>query len=369
VVYSFANLRTTAALLLGLFSVGCHHTRFGPPLIVPATTSWLTPLDEAIEGPLATDGARIFVATRSAVRALDPMSGKVLWRVATPPGQLAATVDLVVLREPDGTVTGFDPETGTARWTAASGIVGTLGGVQDRELVLVAGDGLAAFDSATGRILWSGGEERITAPPTIAGSRVLLGEGDGTLRCRDRATGRTLWTYKTQGSLLAAPLVDEQRRVFLGTTDRRILALSLDTGKRQWQWRVGADVEQTGVVHASLVLFVTFEDVLYALKRGNGNMDFRALLPSRPASAPLLFGTAVLVACREDEIVGFDTKTGVRIGSFRTPSEIRTPPVLLTDRAYVGLRNPWSVISYRLNMIPGPPLQKPLAAPKRGRRP
>jgi outer membrane protein assembly factor BamB len=212
----------------------------------------------------------------------------------------------------------------------------------------VAGRGLALLDGTSGQVLWrdTTGPEA-TALPAVVGSRAFVGEADGTLRCRDVATGATRWTFRTRSALEATPLVDLARgRVYLGTTDRRILALDLERGRPAWTWRVGADVRVSGILLDRRVVFAPLDAALYALHLG-GNVAWRASLPSRPLSAPLLVDGTLLVACYEDEIVGIDAASGRSVGTLRTAAEIRTAPLLVGRRLVVGLRDR-SVVAYAL---------------------
>src|SRR6266545_2022576 len=171
---------------------------------------------------------------------------------------------------------------------------------------------------------------------------------DGTLRCRDRASGVSLWKLRTGSAILAPPVVDpEQRRLYLGTTDRRILEVGLEKGKKGWAWKVGADVESPGLIHEHRVFFTAFDAVLYALNRGNGNLVWRAPLPSRPLSGPILSRATVLGACHEKDVIGFNVKTGTPVGNLRTTARIGTPPLLLDGRLFLGLRDR-SVVGFEL---------------------
>ncbi len=360
--------RSLAVLCLALSAAaGCRHLSLGPPALFPVVTVWVTPpLDDAIEGPLVSDGSRIFVAARDgSLRALDP-AGDPVWRRDAAPGPIAAAAGVLVQRQGDGTVVSVDPATGETRWTAASGVAGSLPPVLDRDRVLVAGEGLAALDLATGRVLWAQPPPTVTTPPVARGARILTGEADGTLRCRDRATGASLWTYRTGGRLGAAPVVTDQGRVFLGTTDRRIQSLALDKGKEGWRWRVGADIQTTGAAFQDTVLFAAYDDVLYALHEGNGHLAWRAPLPSRPLSAPLLVGDSIVIACYESDVLGFSARTGKKLGGLKTPAEMRTPPLVVDDRLYVGLKDR-TIVAYRLQMTPSA-AEAPRATPPPGRR-
>jgi outer membrane protein assembly factor BamB len=327
--------------------------------VFPTSVAWTVPLDELASGPLATDGERIVVATRDDfLWALDPATGAVVWRVSPRPGVVAAAPGTVVLRQADGIVWSIESPTGSARWKVATRVEGTLPPVLADGAIVVAGEGLAALEAATGRVLWAAADGRTaTAPPAVTDGLLLVGEADGTLRCRRLSSGVPVWSHKTAGPLLAPPVVDDRRRILLGTTDGGFLALDLARrGRRLWRWRLGADVEAAAAVFEDRVLVASFEGVLYALSRRTGDMIWRAPLPSRPLSGPILVDSAVLVACQEDEILGFDARTGRRLGNARTSAPLRTPPLLLRGHLVAALRDR-SVVALRIPALapsPGP---------------
>ena len=91
-----------------------------------------------------------------------------------------------------------------------------------------------------------------------------------------------------------------------------------------------------------------------ALNRANGHLDWRAALPARPLSGPLVYKTAVLVACFENQVVGFDARSGRPLGVLRTKAPIRTAPILVGDQLYIVQRDR-SVVAHALNLTPAAP--------------
>jgi outer membrane protein assembly factor BamB len=371
-VYSAEDVSRVASIVAILAFAGCAARRPAPKApLFPLSPSWKTILGDFVVAPLGADGRRIYVATRDgAVRALDPLTGAVLWKSDGFPGRLTAAEGVLLVRGEDGTLWSLQPRTGGVRWRADTGVAGPLPSALDGEQALVAGRGLAAVDLASGRVLWKdeAGAET-TAPPVSAGSRLLAGEADGTLRCRDRATGRSLWVLRTGSALVAPPLVDETgRRLYLGTTDRRIVEVALDDGRHGWSWRVGADVACPGLLLPDRVAFASLDAVLHVLRRG-GNLDWRGALPSRPLSAPFLVEGYLVVACLENELVAFLPGNGAKAGTFRTKAEIRTAPLVLGNLVLVGLRDR-SVIAFApAGSVPPPePTPEPsVASPPPGR--
>jgi len=336
-------LKAQALVLAALLAAhsGCARPPRPPdPPIFPLGTAWAVALEGSIEPPLALDERRLYVATRDGfLRALDRRNGGEAWRVRAP-GLVSAAPGVLVVRAPGGGVTSLQPRTGGVRWTAESGVPGTLPAAIDRDLVFVGGQGLAALEVAGGKVAWAAREQAIvTSGPVGTPKGLLVGEADGTLRLRERTTGATEWTFKTGEELQAPPFVDERGDVFLGTSDRRLLRLSLDSGKQKWRWKVGADVRSRAAVAGPLVLFTSFDATLYAIQRGSGKLAWRAGLPSRPLSGALIVGRTVLVACHENELVGFSVADGRPVGSLKLPAEIAAPPLLDRGRVFVALRD------------------------------
>ena len=363
--------RVLVALLgLALPAVACGGRVPPRPPLFPLSPAWEAKLDDFVVPPLAAGARRLFVVTRSGtLYAFDQETGAVLWRFEGRPGQVTAAPGRLLLREADGTVSSLRVRNGDVRWTTRTTATGDLPATLDGDRLYVSGRGLAALELDSGRVLWTQASPAdVTAPPVATAARLLVGEEDGTFRCLDRATGISLWTYSTDGALRAPPLVDEdRRRIYLGTTDRRVLELKLDKGEPGWRWKVGADIAHPGLLLPNRVFFASFDAVLYGLQRG-GNLAWRSALPSRPLSGPQLLDEHILIGCHEKEILGFDLETGRSEGSLRTVAEIRTAPLLSGRRIFVGLRNR-TVVAYRVPEAspPGGREGEPVKGGRRGR--
>lgn len=357
-----------ATSLAAVLCVACGVKLAPPPALFPVTNVWKASVGATIEPPLASDGTRLFVAGRDgSVVALSLSDGKELWRIRGK-GRVSATADVVVLREDSGRLRRLDPATGADLWRAMTGIEGTLPAAIDGDTVFVAGQGLGAFSTDRGEKRWSG-SDAISAPPVASGPWLFTSEEDGSVRGRERASGTPRWAFATTGAVRAPVFVDAgQNRLLVGTTDGRLLGLRLDKGTARWRWKIGADVQDAGAAFEENALFVSYDNILYAVGRGNGHLHWRGSLPSRPLSGPILTGSAVLVACQENDILGFDARTGARLGALQTPAEIRTPPLVVGNQLYVGLRDR-TVVALALNqaayVAPTPaPAASPAARPQ-----
>lgn len=349
-------MRRHAFALLALAAAACgpkvHPT---PPAIFPAATRWTTPFDSALEGPVATDGARAYLATGDgSLRSVDLATGAVVWRVRKRGGLVAASPSGLVVKQVDGTMWSVDPATGAARWKAVTGITGPMPPVIAGNRVLVGGQGLEAFDLATGGAVWAlpAAGLNLASPPLVHAGRVYVGTKDGGLRAFAADTGAALWA-KRVGSAPLGALAVADGRLYAGVGERRFAVFDLQDGSRGWQWRLGAGARFEPAVLDRHVLFVTLEGVLYALNRKNGHLDFRAGLPSRPASGPLVLGGAVLVATHgtrpgESLVVAVDGRSGRRLGDLTTPAELAAQPLLVGDTLLLALKDRNALTAVRL---------------------
>jgi outer membrane protein assembly factor BamB len=366
------HLPLVAALAaLAALALDCSGPRPAPRVpLLPPLAAWKTLLGDSVVAPLATDGRRVFVATRDgSVRALEGATGAELWRVEGHPGRLSASDGVLLVRGEAGEVASLHPRTGTLRWRTATGVGGALPVLLDRDHALVAGRGTASLALETGALAWSSAEgAEASAPPAASSKLVLLGDRDGLLRALDRDSGRPHWSLQTREALAAPPLVDEARgRLYLATTDKRIVELSLERGRSGWSVRIGADAAFAGLLQPDRVIFAPHDAVLYALARG-GNLAWRRALPSRPAGPPLEVDGHLVVACLENQVAAFEARSGTPAGGFKTPAEIRTPPILAGGLLVLGLRDR-SVIAYALGAAKGPlaPTEAPVEPPLPGR--
>lgn len=83
-------------------------------------------------------------------------------------------------------------------------------------------------------------------------------------------------------------------------------------------------------------------------------MIWRTPLPARPIAPPLLVGSSLLVVCADNELLSLDPATGkiagnlaIRMADGAAPV-VRTAPLVLRGRVYVGVSNPVAVLALAL---------------------
>ncbi len=62
---------------------------------------------------------------------------------------------------------------------------------------------------------------------------LFIGSNDNNLYAIDANTGKSVWTFKSNGRIISSPLVFEQV-VFVGSEDKKLYAIDIISGKVKW---------------------------------------------------------------------------------------------------------------------------------------
>jgi outer membrane protein assembly factor BamB len=193
-------------------------------------------------GPIAAQDRFILFVQRFGLVALDPATGRTLWRRRmsldyTYPVPVVTAGRLITGTEP-GVVASLDLRSGRERWrrrvTSEPHLSGLGADGQTISLTTPSGEVLA-LSASSGRTRWSGrvGEEILdvapyrrrarsaTGGPSVTRAGVLVGANDGHLYLLDTETGRVLkrWGF---GSPISAPPSATGNRLVVGASDGRV---------------------------------------------------------------------------------------------------------------------------------------------------
>lgn len=223
------------------------------------------------------------------VHALDPKSGRVLWRAST---------DARVISGP----------------TLAGALV-LLGTLDAEVIALKRADGTPAWRATV--------SSEVLAPPVSDGNVVVVRCGDGKVFGLSAETGARIWNFdRAQPQLTlrgqSAPLIHGDT-VFAGLDNGRAVALRLETGEALWEQIVAApegrndldrivDIDADPLVFTDGIYAVSFGGELAAVSLAEGRVAWRR--PVKSYSGVALAG-AVLAVPDEDGVVwALDAQTG-----------------------------------------------------------
>jgi outer membrane protein assembly factor BamB len=190
----------------------------------------------------------------------------------------------------------------------------------------------------------------------VVGDAVFFGSSvDDKVYCLDAKTGRTRWTFYTEGPVRLAPTVSDGR-VYVGSDDGRVYCLQADTGQLVWQQRPGPSDRRvpgngriisvwairTGVVVVDDTAYccagVLPSETVYlcALDAATGSVRWKQSLRDLPAEGYMLASpTRLYVTTGRNRPLVFDRATGKRLYQ-AAGSEGGTYALLLGDALVYG---------------------------------
>lgn len=225
--------------------------------------------------------------------------------------------DLIVA-DWSGTVSRIETD-GRRRWHYESGDVIDSRPESDGQRIYLQNWGrkILALDAADGALLWSrefpastADDHRQGAPLFYAGT-LYVPSWSGRLYALNPETGRELWQFDAGSPLRAAATADNDR-LYLGTGDGSLVALSLQ-GEEIWRHQSSSALLSPPLVTASGPVVIDRNGTLSALDRDGGIRWQRALDELSYYAAPLFADQAVFVATAGGTLWKLDAKTGKTI--------------------------------------------------------
>jgi eukaryotic-like serine/threonine-protein kinase len=167
----------------------------------------------------------------------------------------------------------------------------------DVDLSTGAEAGLHAFDRSSGRQLWLHPAGRGVPGAVIgSGKRVFAYTSTGLLIALSLESGRREWSYDLKADGWESPAVVGQR-VFAGSGDGSIFAFDIDTGRIAWQQKLGTAISTSIRADDSAVYAGTKDGTMHRLSAQNGEVlgSLKVDTTLKPGSAPLLRPDGALV--------------------------------------------------------------------------
>jgi outer membrane protein assembly factor BamB len=127
---------------------------------------------------------------------------------------------------------------------------------------------LETLDLATGNVLWKDadpGYNEGRGTPAVSGSVVVSPIGGAGIAAFDAATGRRLWTTTTGGAVESSPVISGNT-VYAGAKDGKFSALDLRTGRVVWTHAIGTWVNSSAAVSGNLVLVGAYDGNVYGFR-------------------------------------------------------------------------------------------------------
>ena len=182
-------------------------------------------------------------------------------------------------------------------WEVSCGDVTATPAIVDEKVYAGTLDGeLVCFALAGGKTLWTYRTDPTAQPGTympaihggvvVTADSVIVGDAEGLVHAVNRATGKPLWQFKTEGEIVGGPnLLGEQ--LFVGSHDGRLYCLTL-AGKMVWTFDAQGPINATPVVTDGVTVLTGCDKPVLRLV----NVDAGQSLGEMPLSGLLIASAA-----------------------------------------------------------------------------
>jgi outer membrane protein assembly factor BamB len=296
--------------------------------LFPVATHWSIKLDAGLAAPPAFDADRAFLPLAGGrLAAYDLIQGRELWDVegTSELAPIAAEGRVIVVDA--GALMALDAATGRTLWTTALDPAPSAPVAAGHGWLIVAGatGTIAALRAEDGSRVWTADVAGpIDQGPTIGDDRLYVPVRDGRVVALRLEDGRSAWERRLGGA--PQPVLALGERLYVGSDDNFFYCLMTSDGRVAWRWRTGGDIVGVAAADEERVYFLSLDNVLRGLDRGNGAQRWKKALPLRPTSGPLAVAGTLLVSGLAPSIQGYFTKDGAAAGDLATGGLLAAPP-------------------------------------------
>jgi outer membrane protein assembly factor BamB len=263
--------------------------------------------------PAVANGVVYFGVNRGGpvVYAVNAATGVRIWSHGGPIAQIISSPTVIAgrvyLAFTDGTIRALDAMSGQVIWSVEQdqGAYSSPAVSNGRLYIAIHNRGLLALDAATGATLWL---SPISGPqwssPAVDNGRVFVGSRDDhKVYAFDAVTGQTLWTATTSDWVNSSPAV-ANGVVYIGNEAGDLYAFNAATGGLIWRKGLSHAGIFNGPTVANGVVYAAGEEgKLYAVNAATGRVLFRGSVGGQALASPTVDGGNVYIPSYDQSAV------------------------------------------------------------------
>ena len=298
----------------------------------PDETQWTLELNNALVAPPAYEvSTGYFPIADDRIAAYDLATGTLLWLATARPRSALILGDGLLFIEQTDEIAALKATDGSVAWRSAlSEKLAVPLAWNSGRIVAATATAALAFRASDGSLLWRHDLDATThASPALAADRVFIPTEDGRVIALRADTGEMLWEHRLGAAANEILVADEW--LFVGSNDNYLYCLSAQDGEKRWRARTGADVVSRPIVDEHRVYFLSLDNILRALNRTNGVLQWKRPLTFRPAWAPIKAFDALIVSDIQGPLRAFFLKDGTPAGEVPTGTEELAAPVFTLE--------------------------------------
>lgn len=176
-----------------------------------------------------------------------------------------------------------------------------------------------------------------TSAPVLErdGKVVYISSTDGCVYAIDALSGKQIWSYRTDGPILASPVLFDSNLIVVDTTGQ-VHALSTQEGKRCWKVATGEKLVSTPSSYKNNVLVPTAKGRLLAMDIHDGRMQWQFKASGAIVCAPQQHADSLLFGTRAGVFHSVAADKGQQVWSYQADDAIVASPATSVDSVYFG---------------------------------
>lgn len=166
--------------------------------------------------------------------------------------------------------------------------------------------------------------EPLMSSPAVFDGLLYLGTGDRRIVAVDVGTGELVWERAVSGPVDSSPAVAGEL-VYVGLRDGRLLALRVTDGQLRWEFSTGAPIFSSPTLYRGELYVASSDGTLFALDAVTGLKRWSFQTDGRLISSPAAYQDSVAVTSHDRNLYILDSTSGRPTLIFRTASAAGTP--------------------------------------------
>ncbi len=233
------------------------------------------------------------------------------------------------------------------------------------EGIIVAGsvDGNVYGITMDGKMKWKiNTGNGIEAPALLRNGVAYIGNLDGKVFAIELQTGKTLWTYATEGQIMGAPNYwngnmpgagnasvasgtvgsDDKGVVVIGSYDYFLHGIDAATGEGLWKYEADNFINGTPAIYEGVAVFGGCDGLLHQVNVRDGSLVKRQPVATYVAGSVAVDDWITFVGDYDGKFTALDIREGKELWSFKnTNAELPfiASPSLSQQRVYIGNRD------------------------------
>jgi outer membrane protein assembly factor BamB len=246
-----------------------------------------------------------------------------------------------------GRVVCLNLDTGSLFWsTEAGGVISAPIAVGEKAAYIVArkttddgtdaGAYLRAVDKETGLTLWAKDYARaFTSPLTIARGRIYAGSADGSLYALSDDNGEIIWRAETQDVVRGRALVTDGV-IYFGSDDGALRGVEPEQGREVFKFQTNGKIEGRPATDDNAIYFGSADGYVYSLDLRAGKLRWRSRTGAAVEASPIPAGDIILVASFDNFVYALARANGDRIWKRRLDNRIVADPLVEGDATMIA---------------------------------